>query len=122
MPLHQLTAHELHEKLKSREITSAELTQSVYNRIDAIEGQIEGYITLTKETALQQAEAADAGFQRGDEMPPLAGIPIAVKDVICTKGVLTTCGSKILGNFVAPYDATVTTETPSTRERGDWQD
>ncbi len=110
MPLYQLTAHELHEKLKSREITSAELTQSVYNRIDAIEGQIEGYITLTKETALQQAEAADAGFQRGDEMPPLAGIPIAVKDVICTKGVLTTCGSKILGNFVPPYDATVTTK------------
>ena len=110
MPLYQLTAHELHEKLKSREITSAELTQSVYNRIDAVEGQIEGYITLTKETALQQAEAADAGFQRGDEMPPLAGIPIAVKDVICTKGVLTTCGSKILGNFVSPYDATVTTK------------
>ena len=110
MPLYQLTAHELHEKLKSREITSAELTQSVYDRIDAVEGQIEGYITLTKETALQQAEAADAGFQRGDEMPPLAGIPIAVKDVICTKGVLTTCGSKILGNFVSPYDATVTTK------------
>lgn len=110
MPLHQLTAHELHEKLKSREITSAELTQSVYDRIDAVEGQIEGYITLMKETALQQAEAADAGFQRGDEMPPLAGIPIAVKDVICTKGALTTCGSKILGNFVPPYDATVMTK------------
>ena len=108
--LHALTAHELHEKLKSREITSAELTQSVYDRIDAVEGQIEGYITLTKETALQQAEAADAGFQRGDELPPLAGIPIAVKDVICTKGVLTTCGSKILGNFVPPYDATVMTK------------
>ena len=108
--LYELTAHELHEKLKTREITSAELTQSVFNRIDAVEGQIEGYITLTRETALQQAEIADAGFQRGDEMPPLAGIPIAVKDVICTKGVLTTCGSKILGNFVPPYDATVITE------------
>ena len=108
--LYELTAHELHEKLKTREITSAELTQSVFNRIDAVEGQIEGYITLTRETALQQAEIADAGFQRGDEMPPLAGIPIAVKDVICTKGVLTTCGSKILGNFVPPYDATVITK------------
>ncbi len=108
--LYELTAHELHEKLKTREITSAELTQSVFNRIDAVEGQIEGYITLTRETALQQAEIADAGFQRGDEMPPLAGIPIAVKDVICTKSVLTTCGSKILGNFVPPYDATVITE------------
>ena len=110
MPLYQLTAHELHEKLKAQEITSAELTQSVYERIDAVEGQIEGYITLTKETAYLQAEAADAGFQRGDEMSPLAGIPIAVKDVICTKGVLTTCGSKILGNFVPPYDATVMTK------------
>ena len=108
--LYELTAHELHEKLKTREMTSAELTQSVFNRIDAVEGQIEGYITLTRETALQQAEIADAGFQRGDEMPPLAGIPIAVKDVICTKGVLTTCGSKILGNFVPPYDATVITK------------
>ena len=68
MPLYQLTAHELHEKLKAQEITSAELTQSVYERIDAVEGQIEGYITLTKETAYLQAEAADAGFQRGDEM------------------------------------------------------
>ncbi|MDE0502673.1 MAG: amidase family protein, partial [Candidatus Poribacteria bacterium] len=94
MSLYQLTAHELHEKLKAREITSAELTQSVIDRIDAVEGLIEGYITLTKETALQQAEVADVGFQRGDEMPPLAGIPIAIKDVICTKGVLTTCGSK----------------------------
>ena len=110
MSLYQLTAHELHEKLKARDITSADLTKSVLDRIDAVEGQIEGYITLTKETALRQAEAADIGFQRGDEMPPLAGIPIAIKDVICTKGVLTTCGSKILGNFVPPYDATVTTK------------
>ena len=110
MPLYELTAHELHEKLKALEITAVELTQSVHDRIDAIEEQIKGYITLTKETAFEQAEAADAGFQRGDEMPPLAGIPIAIKDVICTKGVLTTCGSKILGNFVSPYDATVMTK------------
>ena len=110
MPLYQLTAHELHEKLKAREITSAQLTESVYNRIDAVEREIEGYITLTKESAYSQAEIADAGFRRGDEMPPLAGIPVAVKDVICTKGALTTCGSKILGNFAPPYDATVMTK------------
>ena len=110
MSLCELTAYELHEKLKTREITSVELTQSVYDRIDAVEEKTKGYITLTKETALEQAEAADTGFQRGDEMPPLAGIPIAVKDVICTKGVLTTCSSKILGNFVSPYDATVMTK------------
>lgn len=111
MPLYELTAHELHEKLKGREITSVELTQSIYDRIEAVEEQIQGYITLTKEIAFEGAAAADAGFQRGDErVRPLAGIPIAIKDVICTQGVLTTCGSKILGNFVSPYDATVMTK------------
>ena len=110
MSLHKLTAHELHEKLKAREITSAELTQSVYDRIGAVEEQIQGYITLTKEIGFEQAAAADVGFERGDDMQPLAGIPIAIKDVICTKDVLTTCGSKILHSFVSPYDATVMTK------------
>ena len=110
MPLYELTAHELHEKLKAREITAVELTQSMYDRIGGVEEQIKGYLTLTEDIALEGAAAVDAGFQRGDEMPPLAGIPIAIKDVICTKGVLTTCGSEILGNFVSPYDATVMTK------------
>lgn len=110
MPLHELAAHELHQKLKARDITSVELTQSVYDRISAVEQQVQGYITLTKDIAFEQAEVADAGFERGDEMKPLAGIPIAVKDVICTKDVLTTCGSKILHNFISPYDATVMTK------------
>ena len=110
MPLYDLTAHELHEKLKAREITAVELTQSMYDRIGAVEGEIKGYLTLTEDLALEGAAAVDAGFQRGDEMPPLAGIPIAIKDVICTKGVLTTCGSEILSNFVSPYDATVMTK------------
>ena len=110
MQLYELTAHELHEKLKAREITAVELTQSIYDRIDAVEEQTKGYITLTKEIALGQAETADAGFQRGDEMAPLTGIPTAIKDVICTKGILTTCGSRILGDFISPYDATVMTK------------
>ena len=110
MQLYELTAHELHEKLKAREITAVELTQSIYDRIDAVEEQTKGYITLTKEIALGQAETTDAGFQRGDEMAPLAGIPTAIKDVICTKGILTTCGSRILGDFISPYDATVMTK------------
>ena len=110
MQLYELTAHELHEKLKAREITSVEVTESVYDRIGAVEEQIKGYITLTRETAFEQAAAADNGFQSGDEMSPLAGIPVAIKDLICTKGVLTTCGSKILGNFASPYDATVMTK------------
>ncbi len=110
MSLYQLTAHTLHKKLKEREITAVELTESVYNRIDAVEPHVKGYLELTKELALEQAAAADAGFQNGDDMPSLAGIPIAIKDVICTKGVRTTCGSKILRNFVPPYDATVMTK------------
>lgn len=109
MSLNQLTAHKLHEKLKAREITSVELTNSVYERIESVEQHIKGYLTLTKDIAFEQANSADAGFQKGDEMSPLAGIPIAIKDVICTKGVRTTCASKILSNFVPPYDATVMT-------------
>ena len=108
--LYELTAHALHEKLKNREITAVALTESVYARIDAVEPHVKGYLTLTKDLALEQASHTDAGFQKGDEMPPLAGIPIAIKDVICTKGVRTTCGSKILENFVPPFDATVMTK------------
>lgn len=110
MSLNQLTAHELHDRLKEREITAVELTESIYERIEEVEPQVKGYLTLTKEMALEQANAADIGFQNGDEMHPLAGIPIAIKDVICTKGVRTTCASKILSNFVPPYDATVMTK------------
>ncbi|MBM3239529.1 Asp-tRNA(Asn)/Glu-tRNA(Gln) amidotransferase subunit GatA [Candidatus Poribacteria bacterium] len=107
MQLYQLTAHELHEKLKQGEITSVELTKSVFDRIRAIENDIKAYITLTEEPAMEQAAKADELFKKGDELPPLTGIPVAIKDVICTKGILTTCGSQILGNFVSPYDATV---------------
>ena len=110
MSLYELTAHALHEKLKAREITAVALTESVYERIDAVEPHVKGYLRLTKDLALEQAEAADRGFQKGDAMPPLAGIPIAIKDVICTKGVHTTCASKILETFVPPYDATVMTK------------
>ena len=108
--LYELTAHALHEKLKNREITAVELVESVYARIDAVEPHVKGYLTLTKDLALEQADRADIGFQQGDEMPPLAGIPIAIKDVICAKGVRTTCASKILETFVPPYDATVMTK------------
>ncbi len=110
MSLYQLTAHELHDKLKAREISAVELVESVYGRIEEVEPHVKGYLTLTKEIALEQAGAADAEFQNGNEMPPLAGIPIAIKDVICTKNVRTTCASKILSNFVPPYDATVMTK------------
>ncbi len=107
MPFYELTAHALHEKLKAGEITAVELTGAIYERMSNVEPCVKGYLTLTPDIALEQAGAADEGFQRGDDMAPLAGIPIAIKDVICTQGVRTTCASKILGNFVPPYDATV---------------
>lgn len=107
MQLYELTAHELHEKLKQGEVTSVEITKSVFDRIRGVEDGIKAYISLTEELAIEQAQAADELFKKGDDVRPLTGIPMAIKDLICTKGVLTTCASKILSNFVPPYDATV---------------
>jgi aspartyl-tRNA(Asn)/glutamyl-tRNA(Gln) amidotransferase subunit A len=107
MNLYEMTAHGLHDLLARKEITSRELTESVLKRVEEVEGRIHAYITLTPEMALEQAAAADLRIQKG-EAGPLTGIPLAVKDVICTRGVRTTCGSHILENFIPPYDATVT--------------
>ena len=73
--LYELTAHTLHQKLKNQEITAVALVESVYARIAEVESHVKGYLTLTKDIALEQASRADAGFQNGDEMPPLAGYP-----------------------------------------------
>jgi aspartyl-tRNA(Asn)/glutamyl-tRNA(Gln) amidotransferase subunit A len=107
MKLYEMTAHRLHDLLGRKEITARELTESVLKRVEEVEGHIHAYITLTPEMALEQAAAADLRIQKG-EAGPLTGIPLAVKDVICTRGVRTTCGSHILENFIPPYDATVT--------------
>jgi aspartyl-tRNA(Asn)/glutamyl-tRNA(Gln) amidotransferase subunit A len=104
--LHRLTIHEAHELLSKREISSVELTQSVLAHIDQCDAQIEAYITVTPELALEQARQAD-GRIAGGEAGPLTGIPVAVKDNMCTKGVRTTCGSRILESFVPPYSATI---------------
>ena len=106
MELYQLTIHELQDRLRAGQTTSAEIAASVFGRIDAVEKEVRAYITPMRETALAEAKLADEAIKRG-EMKALTGIPIAVKDVCCTKGVRTTCGSKILQNFVPPYDATV---------------
>jgi aspartyl-tRNA(Asn)/glutamyl-tRNA(Gln) amidotransferase subunit A len=106
MELHQLTAGQLHKMLVGKEVTSREITESVLQRIAKVEDRIHAYITLTPDLALQQAALADLCIRRG-EASPLTGIPIAVKDLICTQGVRTTCGSHILENFFPPYDATV---------------
>ena len=106
MELYQLTAHRLHEMLLRKEVTCREITESVLKRIEKVEDRIHAYITLMPEQAMQQAARADALFQKG-EAGPLTGIPLAIKDLICTQGVRTTCGSHILENFIPPYDATV---------------
>jgi aspartyl-tRNA(Asn)/glutamyl-tRNA(Gln) amidotransferase subunit A len=106
LELHELTIHEAHDLLEKGEISSVELTQAVIDRIVAVDNDIKAYITLTPELALEQAREADRRRAAGEDNP-LLGIPLAIKDVICTKGVPTTCGSKILENFIPPYDATV---------------
>jgi len=106
MELYELTIHELQDKLREKETTSAEITASVFGRIDAVEKDVRAYITLMRETALAEAERADLAIRKG-EMGALTGIPVALKDIFCTKGVRTTCGSRILDNFIPPYDATV---------------
>ncbi len=108
MELYQLTIHELQEKLRKGEVSSEAITASVFGRIDAVEDRVKSYITLMRDAALMQARAADERFKKGQPIGPLDGIPIALKDILCTQGVTTTCGSKILYNFVPPYDATIT--------------
>jgi len=107
MNLHSLTIHELQEKLKKKEISSVELTESTLKRIADIDEKIHSYITICRESALEEAKKADAKLRRKGSQSPLLGIPIALKDIFLTQGILTTCASKILGNFVPPYDGTV---------------
>ena len=106
MELHELTIHELQDKLRAGETTAAEINASVFSRIDAVDPNLHAYILLMREQAAAEAERADAEIRRG-EIKPLTGIPIALKDIFCTRGIRTTCGSRILENFIPPYDATV---------------
>ncbi|GAH90147.1 unnamed protein product, partial [marine sediment metagenome] len=98
--------HEAHELLKQRKISSVELTRSALKRIAEVEDKIHACVTIIEDSALRQAEEADKHISSGD-IAPLTGIPTLVKDVICTQGIRTTCGSKMLENFIPPYDATV---------------
>ena len=104
--LWRLTAHEAHEGLRARQFTSVELTQAVLDRVAAVEARVHAYITVTADVAIEQAREADVKLATGSATP-LTGIPMAVKDLIVTKGVRTTAGSRILENFIPPYDSHV---------------
>lgn len=101
------TVDQLIQLQGANEISAKETVQIYLDRIQQVDPEIGAYITITEETALQQAEAVDALRAQGETLPLLAGIPAAIKDNICTKGVKTTCASKMLASFVPPYDAFV---------------
>ena len=109
MELYKLTIHELHEKLKNREISAKELTESIFKRLSETEEKIKAYLTITKDEAQKQTEEADKDIKSGNASP-LTGIPLAIKDNICTDGIKTTCASRILESFIPPYDAAVITK------------
>lgn len=106
MALYEKSASELSAMLRDKEISSAELTGSVFERIRETEDRVGAYLTLDEENALAQAAAVDEKRARGEELSPLAGIPIGIKDNISTNGLRTTCASKMLENYVPPFDAT----------------
>src|SRR5580692_6091616 len=106
MNIELLTVDSARTAVLEKQITATALVDAFYKKIEAEDPAIGAYLTLSKERAHRQAEQVDALADKGDALPPLAGVPIAVKDVLTTKGVRTTAGSKILDNFIAPYDAT----------------
>ena len=107
MELFELSIQEAYERLSAREISSVELTQAVLNRIEAADDKIGAYLTVMGAEALAQAKAADERLAASENVTPLTGVPVAVKDLICIKNVETNCASKILQGFIPPYDATV---------------
>lgn len=107
MELYKKSAYALSQMLRDGECSAVELAEDVYKRIDETEDKVGAYITLTKDAAFARAKEVDNLLAKKETLSPLAGIPIAIKDNICTKDILTTCASKILYNFVPPYDATV---------------
>ena len=107
LKLNELTIHEAHQLLASRQVSAVELAQAALARIKSVEPKVHALVTVTEELALEQARQADKRIAQG-QAGPLTGVPAVIKDNMCTKGVTTTCSSKMLQNFVPPYDATVT--------------
>ena len=103
MDITELTVHELQEKLENKELTITDITKAYVNRIDKKEKDVQAFVTTLKDEALEEAKELESKETDGD----FVGIPIGIKDNICTKGIKTTCSSRMLENFVSPYDATV---------------
>ncbi|MCA9484973.1 MAG: aspartyl/glutamyl-tRNA amidotransferase subunit A, partial [Nitrospina sp.] len=104
--MHRATLVQALERLRKKEISSVELTQAFFKRIEEVDSRVGAYLHLTQDLALEQAREADAKIKAGENLP-LLGLPLAIKDLICVRGEKTTCASRILENFVSPYDATV---------------
>jgi aspartyl-tRNA(Asn)/glutamyl-tRNA(Gln) amidotransferase subunit A len=106
MSLAQLTLHEARDRLRRREISAVELTEAVYQQIAETDEKVRAYLILARDTAMEQAQQADKQLKQAIDHAPLLGIPVALKDNFLTQGLRTTCASKILGDFIPPYDAT----------------
>jgi aspartyl-tRNA(Asn)/glutamyl-tRNA(Gln) amidotransferase subunit A len=106
MTLYKKTIHQLHDDLKEGRTSSTAITESVFGRIAEVDDKVRCYLTLTEDMAMEGAGQADERYRKGDFIGPLDGIPIGLKDIFVTEGIRTTAGSKILDNFIAPYDGT----------------
>src|SRR5689334_3547187 len=106
MELNSLTIDSTRTAIAAKQITASELVEKFYGKIRADDADIHAYLTLSEDRALAQAQRIDGLVNKGAALPPLAGVPVAIKDVMVTKGVRTTAGSKILENFIPPYDCT----------------
>lgn len=102
------TIRELHQQLIQREISAVELAEQTFQRITQVEPEVHAFLTLTRERALAQARRVDEKIRAGEALSPLAGIPVALKDNLCTIGAPMTCASKILQGYMPPYESTVT--------------